>query len=379
MIFDVPVAYSVYGKVRGSRVSSTVGFIKTIAYDIPEVSGDEAPIIAAWNDERPEHADDAYSSYSKVIPYIGKEHVRHKDGLFWRPLRIFEAVQDSEKKMDVIDTKDFAAVLRSSKAEGIKLWQNHNTKASRQPDKHFAHIEKTNLDFASREVSRYLSRLAVIDGMLYIRCDRPMIILSQQKFLFDQGPGKGNIVLTYDVTRVITLDRDESFHLRRMFYPVQRFDEALKRARRANGGAYTYPDNIPLDKHAINALNMTRKPEFSDFYACDEDEVQAEECLLNLKKFAFSVERDRNRLLPAGDHIRLRLFCDLLSAMESFPDPSAFEILEEAGREYLARYEVYEEHNHPEQIALKRAIEIAENRTVFVNSEAFSLWGQANP
>lgn len=364
MIFDVPVAYHAYGKVNGARISSSVGFVEVVPFDIPELTDDAAPIAASWDDASPEYAS------VPSFPYVGKDHVRVHEGQFLRPTRAFEIVTGMRDPLSMVDAADLGRILAKSLMLGLEKHQNANTKRGRVPSEHFGNVDRSSRDFAVREVGKVLSSYRVVDGIVYEKCSQPVVVILSQSFSAAEGDdvfrrnGRANTHYrqwSSHVLRVTTMDRAAGVVYQDAFLTIANFKEALKRVRRMNV-------SVMMEKDAINAFNEARRPELSEFYMADEFQARAEECAMYLRFFVARVEERRKDLLPTGDSYRLRLFCDLADAIGLLPEAEGFDLLETAGRAYLERYEEYAEHLHPEQVALKRAVSLAENRPVFFDT-----------
>lgn len=364
MIFNVPVAFNAYGKVVGARISSTVGFVEDVPFDIPALAGDDAPVVAEWDDDAPEYIG------VQEVPFVGKEHVRVQAGQYWRPVRGYEIASGFANPHGMVDVGDLDRALARSAVIGLGKQQNPNTRKNRVPADHFGSVEKTGRDFAVREVGRYLSRFRVIDGLVYERCGQPVILLSEGRFEAPEGDDvfrRNNITnrnyrhWRSHLLRVTTMDRvPKLLTYPDLLFTLGSFTDALKRVRRMNV-------NATMEKDAVNTYNAARRPRLAEGYVADEFHARAEECALYLRYFVTRVQAKQSELLPAGDHERLRLYCDLAAAVDLFPEAEAFDIVEAAGRAYIERYEEYAEHTHPEQRALKRAVALAEDRPVFVD------------
>lgn len=363
MIFDVPVAFNAYGKVAGARISSSVGFVEVVPFDIPVLASDDAPVVAEWDDAAPEYIG------VQEVPFVGMEHVRIQAGQYWRPVRAYEIASVLPNPLGMVDARDLDRTLSKSAVIGLAKHQNPNTRKNRVPADHFGSVEKTGRDFAVREVGKYLSRFRVIDGLVYERCGQPVVLLSEGRFEAPEGDDvfrRNNITnrnyrhWRNHLLRVTTMDRVPSATYPDVLFTLGSFKEALKRVRRMSV-------NATMEKGAINTYNEARRPRLAEGYMADEFHARAEECAMCLRYFIARVEARQSELLPAGDHERLRLYCDLAASVDLFPEAEAFDIVETAGRAYLERYEEYVEHLHPEQRALKRAVALAENRPVFVD------------
>jgi hypothetical protein len=363
MIFDVPVAFKAYGKVNGARVSSSVGFVEVIPFDIPAIDGDAAPIVAEWDDAAPEYVG------VQEVPFVGMEHVRIQAGKYWRPARAYEIASGLPDHLAMVDVRDFSRSLAKSAVIGLEKQQNPNASKNRVPAAHFANLDRTSKDFSVRAVGKYLSRFRVIDGLVYEQCGQPVVLLSEVRFEAAIGDDvfRRNRITNpnykhwrNNLLRVMTMDRVPSLIHPDLLFTLGNFKDALKRVRRMNISA-------TIEKDAINAFNEARRPRLGEGYMVDEYNARAEECGMYLRYFVARLEANQAELLPAGDHQRLRLFCDLAAAIDLLPEPEGFDVVESAGREYLERYEEYYTHTHPEQQALKKAIVLAENRPVFVD------------
>lgn len=380
MMIDVAVAYKGYGKVEGARVSSSVGFAEMFSYDIPLLDEQEAPVIAAWHDDAPANLahplllglNGARRDEMKLnfAIYHGAEIVRSHGGGYWRPLRMYELIEGNDEDCTVVDLAVFSRALGRSKAKALAKWQNENTRKTRTPEEHFGQVEKTNREIARREAGNYLSRFILVNGTVYTRCGPPIVIFEERRFGRPARDGERNG--TVDTTagrqrvwhakiiRLITTDRDERFTLRDLVFPVQAFEDVFKRVKRLNA------QMLPEEKAMATGFNAARAPTFLDGGLAET--LDADECSLNLLRFISIVEGSSPNLLPAGDHRRLKLFCDLTEALALLPGDEGFDLLEAAAREYLDRYSYYEEYHHREQIALKRALEIAESRDVTIDA-----------
>ena len=365
MIFDIAMAYSVYGKAKGARVSSGVGFAELHEFEVTVLYDGDVPVVASWNDARPEHfCQETSKNMTDVEPFVGQDHVRFADGQFWRPLRAYELTENPRDASAMIDTQEFSRVMSRAIAKPLATWQNEKTRKNRKPQEHFESIERSDKDRAVREVARYLSKLAVVDDTVYVKCGRPFIALHEM--LFSPEAGKEHAVRyrldTYrphtwrnHVARVITTDRSDHLHHLHNVFPIHDFKGAVKIANRINLNAMAQKDEI-------KAHNAIKAPKLNDYFR--DHEPEAEECMIGLHRFVSKVENNRQKLLPVGDHDKLRVFCDLVSALQALPGEEGYELLETAGREYMNRYSNYELNTHSEDGILKRVLEIADNRPV---------------
>lgn len=373
MIFNVSVAYHANGRVNGARVNSRVGFAEVRECNVFELTETQAPIVASWTDATPalvthEPVNPNDMTYIRPAPYRGEEHVRCVDGQFLRPMRLYELVGEGRPEdMAMVDVVALQHALSKSLVAPLADWQNANTKKTRTPADHFQSIESTNRQFAHRYVDDFMSKLAVVDGMVYVKCERPVIAVVDTRFTAPQGhavfreAGREGYILNYwskHLVRILTVDTDPRFHKHANLFPIHAFNEALKTANRLNSSGV-------FDREAIAKFNPEQAPVLSDEYPHDRHE---EECLVNLRFFIAGVEKGRDRLLPVGGHEQLRLFSDLVRAYYMLPDSSGYDLLETAGREYIQRFGSPHRHIHPEQIRLEKAIELSENRPVEVQS-----------
>ena len=113
MIFDVPVAFNAYGKVVGSRASSSVGFVEVVPFDIPVVASDDAPVVAEWEDAAPEYIG------VQEVPFVGMEHVRVQAGQYWRPVRAYERASSLPNPFGMVDVLDLDHALTKSAVFGL--------------------------------------------------------------------------------------------------------------------------------------------------------------------------------------------------------------------------------------------------------------------
>jgi len=366
MLLDVAVVYQAYGKIRNSRFSSTVGFAEVIPFDVAVLDGSDAPVVAEWDDSRPPHQ----KRRDPQEVYLGHEHVRYAEQSYWRPLRKFDAIEvKAGTGHQPVDLALLSDILRQSRFHPSTRWQNPNTSKKKRPGDHFETVAKTSRNHAIRDIASSLSRLRIIDGMPYVKCGRPIIRVDYEEFSTGLS-GKvanmhGEMVPRMtgwlnNAIRIVTADRDHKLHLRHNVYTIQDFRTALKKSRMLNAHGH-------YDVNGINEFNAGRAPVLYDHPAIQDPD--ADLCALFVERFVAKVEENREGLLPKGDYTRLRLFCEIVAALERLPDPDGFEALEIAGREYLERYEDYEQHIHQEQVLLRSAIEIAENRPVHVHAD----------
>lgn len=363
MIFEVPIAYHAYGKVNERANCSNVGFVTTVAIDVMSLDGGEAPVLVEWYDETPKHVKPPQH------PYVDRDHVRVHGGKYWRPVRGFEIATGFRNPFGVVDVKDLAAASASSRLLAIADHQNGKTKKGRTPTDHFERVDKSDLDHVLKKVRGHFDGYRIVDGIVYRECGQPVVEVALEQFHIPKESDefeKASLEYRHGKTwanrilRVTTLDRISPKTYLGALFTTGEFDNALKKARVANGSS-------PFEKDTANEFNAGRRPRLGPGYLSDTaTHKETDECALHLRLFVKLVEENRKERLPIGDYERMRLFCDLSEAASIFPDPAGFEILEEAGRAYLDRYWEYHEHVHPELAALKSAVELAEARPVFL-------------
>lgn len=363
MIFEVPIAYHAYGKVNEQTNCSNVGFVTTVAIEVVSLDGGEAPVLAEWDDEGPKYID------TPQHPYMERDHVRFHGGKYWRPVRGFEIAQGFRNPFGVVDAKDLAAAAASSNLLAIADHQNAKTKRGRAPQDHFERVDRNDFDHVLKKVRCHFDGYRVVEGIVYRECGQPVIEVGNERFkipkeseAFEKHTMEHRHGRTWSnrIVRILTFDKVGPKTPLGTLFPIGDFDSALKKARVANG-------SNPIEKDSANEFNANRRPRLGPGYLADAaTHRETDECALHLRYFVKLVSENRGKLLPVGDYERMRLFCDLSEAADIFPDPSAYELLEETGRTYIERYWEYAAHVHPELEALKRAVDLAEARPVFL-------------
>jgi hypothetical protein len=372
------VAYSAYGRTEGARVNSTAGFVKTVGFDIPVMDDDDAPMVLAWDDTRPDNAlEQEFPQYGGMpakkkyhAPYHGPDHVRMLDGGYIRPLRAYEFLANAPGDTSPLDLRQFIRATNRGETSALSLWQNPKTRKNRTPEQHFATVDDNALRFAVRDLGKALANYRIVGDQVYVRCGQPTVTFEDRRYGRPARPTDTTGLVFQDnralrvwygqTIRIMTSERDEAFATRNLVFTAQMFKDVLKKTHRLN------LQRDPEIRDPVNEFNASRAPTFIHPDLADSADI--DECALNLRRFIAIIEKNPERLLPPGDHRPLKLFYDITEALRLIPHDDGFDLLEAAGREWLDRYGTYNQHFLNDQPALRRALEIAEDREVTLDA-----------
>jgi uncharacterized protein (DUF924 family) len=363
MIFEIPIRYKASGRKKGNRLNSTLPFQEKVSVELDVRSGDEAPIVAEWDDTPPEGISE-HSGWT-VLPGAEREHVRHFDGAYWRPLRrseVVPGVADGKPATvgefsDRIEAGTYGAGFPTVELTGRKFFGASS---------YFETVDFTDRAMHVRLAEEAARSILLVDGVVYQRCIEPMIV--QRMALIDSyNEGLGRTVASMgEVIRIVNrTPEDKSEATARMYfsfstadtYPLHRFKEALSSTRRKNATHQRTRD-------ALNAFNARKQPQLSGEYFLDTENARVADCAIKLRQFLVVVTQARETILPINDTRKMRLYCDLMDALTQMPSDAAMDVIERAGREYLDHYEVGRETSHPEQAYLKKAMQAAADRAI---------------
>jgi hypothetical protein len=356
MIVEVPICYYAYGRRAGKKVNVAHHFLESLRLDVPVFSGHEVPVVVEW-DDRPEPRNMSNNEYwGSDDVAVGAEHVRALDGKFFRPLRFKDMGRPGD--IDMIEVGKFIDAIPNGEVNGFlhlpKLQEGKRVPA----DVHFETVQGSGREAVVRPIREVASRLIVVDGTVYIRCEEPFICVWGANFaeVSRREPGaywRGG------VSRIVTAMPVPQALSPMELIPVQRFKEALTRTRRLNVA------NV-RNKQALDERNVGQRPRLdADFYS-DPDRLAASECRIQLRSFLHLISNRRDVILPLSDLRKLRLFTQLAGALDALPEDDAMQTVETAGTEWLDVYGAYNELHDPEESALRAAVEIAGSRPVHV-------------
>ncbi|MCV9964619.1 hypothetical protein OIU34_22265 [Pararhizobium sp. BT-229] len=353
MIIEVPIRYNASGRKKGNSINSTLPFQEMIEVDIPVVGDEEAPVVAEWDDTPPVGTSPRSSGWT-VRPGEEREHVRLFDDAYWRPLRNHEisGTEDGHP----ISAGEFTRIVGEGRHRSVFPVFELTGRKFFPPERYFETV-----DFSARRkhaplVQRAAADLLIVDGVVYGRCIEPMILVSMATFDLEWRPGT---VMGYTgyVMRIVNRPQDDYWFTRAESYPMHSFREALGKARRLNATHTRVKDDV-------NEFNLKKQPVLSGDYFLRPENAPISDCGIKLRQFLAVIERDRETMLPLSDTAKLKLYCGLREALDDMPSDRAMDTVETLGHEYIARYEEDREHNHPEQIFLKKAMKAASERPV---------------
>jgi hypothetical protein len=362
MIFEIPIRYKASGRKKGNSINSTLPFQEKVAVDIEVRSGEEAPIVAEWDDTPPEGLSE--KSGWTVLPGAEREHVRSFADAYWRPLRRSEVMPGADgcpisvgEFCDSIEAGKHASGFPTVELTGCKFFGASS---------YFETVDFTDRVKHVRLVEEAARDILLVDGFVYQRCIEPMIV--QRMVTCDrQNERLGRVVAHMgEALRIVNrppTDRSET--AARMYwhfsgadtYPLHMFKEALSRTRRQNAANRQTKD-------MLNDFNVRKQPVLSGDYFLDPENAGLADCAIKLRQFLVVVAQDREALLPISGTRKMRLYCDLSEALAQMPSDGAMDVIERAGREYLDHYEVDREVHHKEQVYLKKAMQAAAGRSI---------------
>ena len=353
VIIEVPIRYNASGRKKGNSINSTLPFQEIIEVDIPVVGDEEAPVVAEWDDTPPVGTSPRSSGWT-IRPGEEREHVRFFDDAYWRPLRDHE-ITGSEGGHP-ISAGDFARTVGEGKHRSVFPVFELTGRKFFPPEQYFETVDFSKRRQHAPLVEKAASDLLIVDGVVYGRCIEPMILVLMTTFQRERQPGT---MMGYSghVVRIVNRPQDDYWFTRAEAYPMHRFREALSKARRLNVTTLRV-------KEEVNEFNAKKQPVLSGEYFLRSENAPISDCAIKLRQFLSVIERNREAMLPLSDTTKLRLYCGLRDALEEMPSDRAMDVVETLGQEYIDLYEVDREHNHTEQIFLKKAMRAASERPV---------------
>lgn len=339
------------GRRAENAINSTLPFQEVLSVELTEVSDDEAPVCAQWNDEP--HPGLSGKSAWNVMPGGETTHVRFYGGRYWRPMSAFASL--GEPRGDPVCALDFAvAVGEGRHKRGLPLVNLKGNRYGSDSD-YFDTLSASDRALAIQTVESALGDLLVVDGLVYERCLEPMIVMKIAAFdvhLHDRGT-----VTVAEVLRIAT-DLPSPSEIERVeIFPVHRFREALGKSRRANATKNQLRD-------MLSQSNAAKEPVLLSEYFLDEANAAVSDCAIKLRQFLSILESKRDVKLPFSNRGKIRLVCDLGDTLDDLPNESALDAVETLGMRYLELYGEQREWTCPEQVILKQAIAAAATRTV---------------
>ncbi|MCZ7860748.1 hypothetical protein O9X98_04960 [Agrobacterium salinitolerans] len=357
MIVEVPICYYAHGRRAGKKISAAHNFLETIHLEVPVFADHDAPVVVAWNDlpEPQGMRPQGYWGPDEIALEAMAEHVRVSEGKFFRPLRFREMGRPYDG--DRVNIRQFVDAISSGLAEGFLKLPKLRQDGKRVPaDVHFETVQDTAREAVVRPIREAASRLIVVDGMVYVRCEEPFICVWGASFEGFSARG-ARAYWNGGVAKVATSMPSPQALSPMELYPVQRFREAMIRTRRINA-------SNGYNKQALEQYNLGQMPRVDTEWYADPDRSLAAECRIQVRSFIHSISSRRDVILPLTDLRKLRLFTELAGALDALPDDGAMQTIENAGTEWLETYGAYRELHDPEEAALRAAVEIAASRPV---------------
>lgn len=352
MIIEIPIRYNASGRKKGNSINSTLPFQEMVAVDIPAVSAEEAPVVAAWDDTPP--AELLPKSGWSIRPGEEREHVRFFDNAYWRPLRAYEITGSEDGRP--ISVGEFTRIAGEGRHASVFPVFELTDRKFFPPEQYFETVDFSAKRKHALMVEKSAADLLFVGGVVYGRCLEPMVLVSMVTL---QRQWVNGTVMGFsgDAIRIVNRPQDDYWFTRADAYPLHRFREALGKARRLNATRARVKDEL-------NELNMKKQPVLSGDYFLQSGNAPLSDCAIKLRQFLAVIEREREMMLPLADTFKMRLYCGLREALEDMPSDRAMDAVESLGQEYIDRYEVDREHNHPEQVFLKKAMKAASERPV---------------
>jgi hypothetical protein len=362
MIFEIPIRYKASGRKKGNSLNSTLPFQEKVPVDIEVRSGEEAPVVAEWDDTPPEGLSER--SGWTILPGAEREYVRNFADGYWRPLRRSEVVPGADgcpisvrEFSDSIEAGTHASGFPTVELTGRKFFGASS---------YFETVDFTDRAKHVRLVEEAAKDILLVDGVVYQLCIEPMVVQRLTTFDFHNVNLGQMVAYSGEVLRIVNRPpTDTSEAAARMYrhfktadtYPLHRFKEALGRTRRQNATHMRTRD-------LLSEFNARKQPMLSGDYFLDPENARVADCAIKLRQFLVVVAQDRETYLPVSDTRKMRLYCDLAEALAEMPSDRAMDVIERAGREYLDHYEVDRAVNHPEQGYLKKAMQAAAERSI---------------
>ena len=351
MIIEIPIRYNASGRKKGNSINSTLPFQELIEVDIPVVADEEAPVVAEWDDTPPAGA--SPRSGWTIRPGEEREHVRYFDDAYWRPLKNYEIVGGEDG--NPISAGVFTRIVGEGKHHSVFPVFELTGRKFFPPEQYFQTVEFNGSMKHAHLVQEAAGDLLIVDDCVYGRCIEPMILVFMTTF----DRERLGAVMGYSghVVRIVNRPQDDYRFTSADTYPLHMFREALGKARRLNATSNRTKDEA-------NEFNLRKQPVLTGDYFLDPENAPISDCAIKLRQFLAVIEKDRDAMLPLSDTVKMRLYCGLRDALDEMPSDRAMDAVETLGQKYINRYEVDREHNHPEQVFLKKAMKAASERPV---------------
>jgi hypothetical protein len=355
VIIEVPIRYHASGRKKGNSINSTLPFQELVEVDIPVVGAEDAPVVAEWDDTPPVGASVPNSDW-EIRLGAEIEHVRFYDDAYWRPLRGYEITGSNDGHP--ISVVDFARTVEEGKHLSVFPRFELTGRKFFAPEQYFETVDFSKRRLHVPLVEKAAADLLVVDGFVYARCIEPMILVKMTVLDREGRPGS---LISYPSEIIRIVNRVEgNWFTRAESFPMHRFRDALSKSRRLN------VTTSALIKDEVNDFNVRKQPTISGDYFLTLDNAPISDCAIKLRQFLAVVEQNREVMLPLSDTTKVRLYCGLRDALDDMPSDRAMDAVETLGQEYIDRYELDRENNHPEQIFLKKAMKAASDRPVEV-------------
>lgn len=357
MIVEVPICYYAHGRRKGKKVSAAHNFLETLHLEVPVYADHDAPVVVEWDDRPKPRGMRPHDYWGADDVALGAEHARVWEGKFFRPLRFKDMGRPAD--VDRINIGQFVDAISSGLAGGfLKLPKLHQDGKRVPADVHFETVQGSGREAVARPIREAASRLIVVDGMVYVRCEEPFICVWGAGFEGTSQIG-GRAYWNGGVARIVTSMPVPQALSPMELHPIHRFRDAMIRARRMNAAN-------GHNKQALEEHNLGQMPWLDTQWYSDPDRSAASECRIQVRSFIHSISSRRDVVLPLTDLRKLRLFTELAGALDALPDDAAMQTIEDAGTEWLDTYGAYRELHDPEESALRAAVEIAGSRPVHI-------------
>jgi hypothetical protein len=267
MLLRIPYQFEVLGRKRGNRTSGQYEFFETVECDIPELSGDDAPVAVEW----PDDFDSAASSRVFSVGEISRRsdtqrrHTRFHGGDHWFGMLESDNIYHAPEGMYPPLTADRfkAGLLAPTSNRLVPLHRGYRHGKYHLLDdahEHFDEIRMSGRTVAREEAVRRAGELLIIDGDIHRKSPAPFICLSKVDALGT----------AFYVVKVSVDSDDERLHLsnENRKFDILDFDRALSEADRLNAWCST-----ERGYEYWNGYNPGRRPEVLLPQSLDPDRI----------------------------------------------------------------------------------------------------------
>jgi hypothetical protein len=194
MLIKAPISYSVTGRMPGRSRANAYGFFEYLDIELREIDEDEAPIAMSWfSDLEEKDIRLASGRYRNFRDADGMQHTRWFEGSHW--LRIMDGYLSGSRVHFGVSTPLSAdALKRNIDAGGIpgilpnvRGFTPRSKFITDDPMAMFDTVRENGRDAAISQTERGAHGLIIVDGIVYKRCNTPVLAVYETRLGSDFG------------------------------------------------------------------------------------------------------------------------------------------------------------------------------------------------